>query len=82
MPSCTCHDWQNSPYLCKHFFAIFKKFPAWSCDSLPDMYRNSPFMTLDSLSDEQQPPEPDMVEGMQSDVTSSFGVFEIVPTLL
>ena len=30
MPSCTCYDWQNSPYLCKHFFAIFKKFPAWS----------------------------------------------------
>ena len=39
------------------------------------MYRNYPFMTLDSLSDEQQPPQPDMVQGMQSDETSGFGVF-------
>ena len=24
-----CPDWKMSAYPCKHFFAVFKKFPAW-----------------------------------------------------
>ena len=50
MPFCTCNEWQRSPYLCKHFFAIFRRFPAFSWESLSATYRNSPFMTLDTLS--------------------------------
>lgn len=30
MPSCTCRDWKNTGYPCKHFFVIGRKFPAWS----------------------------------------------------
>ena len=33
------------PY--KHFFAVFKKFPAWDWNSLSVLYRKSPFLTLD-----------------------------------
>ena len=28
MPYCTCRDWKSFAYPCKHFFAIFRKFPA------------------------------------------------------
>ena len=28
MPKCSCNDWCRTGYLCKHFFAIFKKYPA------------------------------------------------------
>ncbi|XP_065652066.1 uncharacterized protein LOC136079729 [Hydra vulgaris] len=48
MPNCTCSSWRLSCYPCKHFFAIFKKFPLWQCDALPLIYRNSPFLTLDN----------------------------------
>ena len=47
MPSCTCYNWKQSAYLCKHFFAVFKKFPLWSWQSLSHLYVNSLFLTLD-----------------------------------
>lgn len=48
MPKCSCPDWSHSMYLCKHFFAVFRKFPkTWSWDALSVLYRNSPFLTLD-----------------------------------
>ena len=49
LPSCTCFAWYNTPYLCKHFFAIFKKFPAWSWNALSPIYKDSPYMKLDNL---------------------------------
>ena len=52
MPSCTCSNWHRSPYLCKHFFAVFKKFPIWNWNALSPVYRNSPFMTLDYFCNE------------------------------
>ena len=37
--------------LCKHFFAVFARFPSWSWDALSATYRNSPYMILDKLSE-------------------------------
>ncbi len=54
MPHCTCYDWRKSAYPCKHFFAIFSKYPAWSWDSLPQFYRNSPFFILDEIFEKDQ----------------------------
>ena len=47
MPSCSCGDWIKSYYLCKHFFAIFEKFPVYSWNALSPLYRNSPYFSLD-----------------------------------
>eukprot|EP00794_Sanderia_malayensis_P018369 gene18369-20216_t len=47
MPSCSCLEWGKSAYLCKHFFAVFKRFPSWSWNAVSSLYRNSPFLTLD-----------------------------------
>ena len=48
MPSCSCSDWNHSMHLCKHFFAIFNKFPdTWSWNAISSLYRNSPFLTMD-----------------------------------
>ena len=49
MPHCSCYGWKMSAYPCKHFFAIFAKYPAWSWDALSSLYRNSPFMILDEM---------------------------------
>ena len=53
MPSFSCHDWKKSGYLCKHFFLVFRKFRCWNWNVLSLLYRNSPFLMLDSLSDDQ-----------------------------
>ena len=47
MPKCSSFDWIKSDYLCKHFFAIFEKYPSWPFDTLSSLYRNSPFLNLD-----------------------------------
>ena len=46
MPSCTCYDWRHSAYPCKHFVAVFSKFPQWLWEALSPLYRNSPFLVL------------------------------------
>ena len=47
MPKCSCNDWGRTGYLYKHFFAIFKKYPAWSLKDLSKLYTESPFLNLD-----------------------------------
>ena len=47
MPKCSCNDWGRTGYVCKHFFAIFKKYPAWSWIDLSKLYKESPFLNLD-----------------------------------
>ena len=51
MPCCSCNDWAKSAYPCKHFFAVFKTYPAWSWDALPEAYRSSVFLALDETFD-------------------------------
>ena len=47
MPKCSYNDWGGTGYLCKHFFAIFKKYPAWPLKGLSKLYTESPFLNLD-----------------------------------
>ena len=47
MPKCSCIDWSRTGYPCKHFFAIFNKYPAWSWNDLSRLYTESPFLNLD-----------------------------------
>ena len=47
MPKCSCNDWGRTGYLRKHFFAVFKKYPAWSCKDLSMLYTESPVLNLD-----------------------------------
>lgn len=47
MPSCSCKDWTRWHIPCKHFFAIFRLKAAWNWNSLPDIYLNSPYLTID-----------------------------------
>ena len=47
MPKCSCNDWGRTGYLYKDFFAIFKKYPAWSWKDLSKLYTESPFLNLD-----------------------------------
>ena len=48
MPKCTCYDWILTGYPCKHFFTVFRKYPAWSWDALSKFYINSTFLNLDA----------------------------------
>ena len=47
MLKCSCYGWCKTGYLCKHFFAVFEKFPSWSFNALSPIYINSPFLNLD-----------------------------------
>ena len=49
LPSCTCYEWKKSPFLCKHFFAVFRLFPEWQWSALSPLYKESPFFRLDEL---------------------------------
>ncbi|XP_065066055.1 uncharacterized protein LOC135691970 [Rhopilema esculentum] len=70
MPHCSCPDWKMSAYPCKHFFAIFVKYPSWSWDALPSAYRNSPFMVLDdvlTIENERNFGEPSMTKPLENE---------------
>ena len=79
MPHCECLSWRQTSYPCKHFFAIFKKFPRWGWDSLSSLYTQSPFLTLNGfiteaadkndlrIIAESSPDHPDSIEENLSD---------------
>lgn len=48
LPNCQCKDWQAFNYPCKHIMAVITSdlHPSITWDSLPEQYRNSPFITL------------------------------------
>ena len=54
MPYCTCSSWKKSYYPCKHFFAVFLKFPNHSWDVLSPLYVNSLFLQLDICSEKRE----------------------------
>lgn len=62
-PSCECRAWQRSRLLCKHFFAVFNHYPEWNWENLPEEYRESPFITLDShlLNGTECPTQPSSI---------------------
>ena len=48
-PKCECFDFECHHLPCKHLFAIFLMIPGYSWESLPDYFRNSPFITIDNF---------------------------------
>ena len=64
IPSCTWEGWQKSQYPCKHFFAVFKGYREWDFNALPEDYKTSVFITLETeylnvnFSDEEDVPLP------------------------
>ena len=49
-PSCTCPDWLQWQIPCKHFFAIFRLIEGWGWNTLPDVYKNGPYMCADTTA--------------------------------
>ena len=47
-PSCTCRDWVEWHIPCKHFWAIFRFFPNWNWEKLPDSYKASAYLSTDT----------------------------------
>ena len=47
-PSCTCRDWVEWHIPCKHFWAVFRFYPAWNWEKLPDSYKGSAYLSTDS----------------------------------
>lgn len=47
MPHCECFDWQKHHLLCKHFCAVFCKYPDFGWQSLSPEYRDSVYFKLD-----------------------------------
>lgn len=47
-PSCTCRDWVEWHIPCKHFFAIFRFYPAWNWARLPESYKTSAYLSTDT----------------------------------
>ena len=61
MPSCTYKDWLRHHIPCKHFFAVFTHRQDWSWDRLPNQYKNSAYVSMDTfaldpLTSHSQPP--------------------------
>ena len=50
MPSCTCRDWITWNIPCKHFFSVFRFYPLWDWNKLPDSYRDSAYLSTDTSS--------------------------------
>ena len=42
-----CYDWGKTGYLCKHFIAVFEKFPSWSFNG--HSFNGHPFLNLDKF---------------------------------
>ena len=40
-PSCSCRDWLQWHIPCKHFWTVFRFYPSWSWNSLPESYKSS-----------------------------------------
>lgn len=47
-PKCECRDYEKHYLPCKHFFAVFLFVPGYSWDSLPQYFRDSPFISIDT----------------------------------
>ena len=46
-PSCSCPDFVEWNMPCKHYFAIFRLFPDYNWNKLPNHYLDGPYMSTD-----------------------------------
>ena len=49
-PTCTSPDWLKWHILCKHVFDIFRLVEGWGWNALPDMYKTSAYLSVDSTA--------------------------------
>ena len=81
MPSSSCSDWNYSMHLCKHFFAIFNKYPdTWSWNAISSGYRNSPFLTMDeeiTKKDEAMTKEDEKITKEDGEMSNEHGEIEM-----
>ena len=68
-PYCDCLSWKRNHFPCKHFFAIFKYYPAWGWDKLPLHFVNSPLFTLDEAVIGHQKPTNTVISSAASPVS-------------
>ena len=61
-PKCTCQDWKLSYCPCKHFFAMLQKYHSWLCDALSSLYINSPIFALNSLGENENIENKNMID--------------------
>lgn len=47
-PSCSCRDWLQWHIPCKHFWTVFRFYPSWSWNSLPESYKSSAYLSSDT----------------------------------
>ena len=47
-PSCSCQDWLQWHIPCKHFWTVFRFYPSWSWNSLPESYESSAYLSSDT----------------------------------
>ena len=68
VPECTCKDWATYQIPCKHFFGVFRLFPEWGWEMLPQSYQDSPYLNLDeqAMSAYVQFPEEKFPENLSS----------------
>lgn len=50
LPSCTCKDWTRYRIPCKHFFAVFSHRQQWQWEQLPNAYKTSAYVSMDTLT--------------------------------
>ena len=46
-PACTFKDWVKYHIPCKHLFGVFRLFPQWGWEMLPQSYQQSPYLNVD-----------------------------------
>ena len=56
-PSCKCKICRKTHFPCKHIFAVYNFFDEWSFNSLQYSYKNSVFITLDTVHFDQADPD-------------------------
>ena len=82
-PECSCKDWLTYHLPCKHFFAVFRHFPEWGWEKLPNSYLTSPYLSLDNqaianyVDSEQHNPLDDVITDLETDLPQGTDLSEI-----
>lgn len=61
VPACTCLDWQQYNWPCKHILKVMLDYPAYGWEFLPETYRNLPSFNLDTTFDMEDSEEEETV---------------------
>ena len=85
--SCLLSSCRKTHFPCKHILAVFSFFDKWSFNNLPNFYKNSVFITLDTGHFDQADPdeeptlEPSSTDEGNDDYGQVCGAETTVPAL-